>query len=67
MNSPQPTPEQDNGIASAPPCCKNCGAVVLDRFCGTCSQAANVHVPTLLGWRMVISTVFAVRRIFARS
>jgi len=26
--------------------CKNCGAVLLGRFCVNCSQAADVHVPT---------------------
>jgi hypothetical protein len=26
--------------------CKNCGAVLLGRFCANCSQAADVHVPS---------------------
>jgi Protein of unknown function (DUF3667) len=26
--------------------CKNCGAVLLGRFCSNCSQAADVHVPS---------------------
>lgn len=26
--------------------CKNCGAVLLGRFCASCSQAADVHVPS---------------------
>lgn len=26
--------------------CKNCGAVLLGRFCASCSQAGDVHVPT---------------------
>jgi hypothetical protein len=28
--------------------CRNCGAVLLGRFCVDCSQAADVHVPTTL-------------------
>ena len=32
----------------APARCKNCGAVLLGRYCVTCSQAADVHVPTTL-------------------
>jgi hypothetical protein len=30
----------------APARCKNCGAVLLGRYCVNCSQAADVHVPT---------------------
>ena len=26
--------------------CKNCGTVLLGRFCSNCSQAAEVHVPS---------------------
>jgi Protein of unknown function (DUF3667) len=43
-----------NEIANAPAAhtesavahCKNCGAVLLGRFCANCSQAADVHVPS---------------------
>jgi uncharacterized membrane protein len=34
--------------AVAPARCKNCDAVLLGRFCVSCSQAANVHVPTTM-------------------
>lgn len=33
---------------SLPVHCKNCGAVLLGRFCHHCSQAGEVHVPTTL-------------------
>jgi Protein of unknown function (DUF3667) len=32
--------------AATPARCKNCDAVLLGRFCVSCSQAADVHVPT---------------------
>jgi YD repeat-containing protein len=39
---PDPAPAEP-----APPArCKNCGAVLLGRFCVNCSQAADVHVPS---------------------
>jgi uncharacterized membrane protein len=34
--------------APAPARCKNCDAVLLGRFCASCSQAADVHVPTTI-------------------
>lgn len=34
--------------AEVPARCKNCGAVLLGRFCVDCSQAANVHVPSTM-------------------
>ncbi len=34
--------------AAAPARCKNCGAVLLGRFCVDCSQAAHVHVPSTM-------------------
>jgi hypothetical protein len=34
--------------ATAPARCKNCDAVLMGRFCVTCSQAADVHVPSTL-------------------
>ena len=45
MNALPPNAGPDAVIA-APVHCKNCGAVLLDRFCGNCSQAADVHVPS---------------------
>ena len=43
-------PESSAVVAEAsavvPVRCKNCDAVLLGRFCVSCSQAANVHVPT---------------------
>ncbi|MDP9088524.1 MAG: DUF3667 domain-containing protein [Pseudomonadota bacterium] len=32
--------------ATPPAHCKNCGALIVGRFCASCSQAADVHVPT---------------------
>jgi hypothetical protein len=34
--------------AIKPARCKNCGAVLLGRFCVNCSQAADVHVPSTM-------------------
>jgi hypothetical protein len=41
IESPATIPE-----AKPPAHCKNCGAVLSGRFCVSCSQAADVHVPT---------------------
>jgi hypothetical protein len=50
MNSIEPRAKQDvapvEAAAPAPARCKNCDAVLLGRFCASCSQAADVHVPT---------------------
>jgi hypothetical protein len=52
MSTPEPSMPQTLPIeppsASAPAHCKNCGAVLMGRFCVSCSQAADVHVPTTL-------------------
>ena len=34
-------------LASLPPNCLNCGAVVRGRFCANCGQTTDTHVPTL--------------------
>lgn len=47
MSLPPPVVEQD-AVPAPPPRCKNCGSELLDRYCGHCSQAADVHVPTTL-------------------
>jgi hypothetical protein len=41
----QPIPGHDAAMAPSARC-KNCDAVLLGRFCVSCSQAADVHVPT---------------------
>ena len=50
MSSIEPRAKQDvapvEAAAPAPARCKNCGAMLLGRFCASCSQAADVHVPT---------------------
>ena len=52
MSTPEPstpqTPPIEPPSASAPAHCKNCGAALTGRFCVSCSQAADVHVPTTL-------------------
>src|SRR3984893_11402333 len=52
MSTPEPstpqTPPIEPPSASAPAHCKNCGAALMGRFCVSCSQAADVHVPTTL-------------------
>jgi hypothetical protein len=52
MSSIEPVPPRDMAVAEAsavaPARCKNCDAVLLGRFCVSCSQAANVHVPTTM-------------------
>jgi hypothetical protein len=44
MSTPEPP-------APPPAHCKNCGAALTGRFCASCSQAADVHVPTT--WELV--------------
>jgi len=44
MSSAQP--HKQEAAAPAPAYCKNCGALLLGRYCVHCSQAADVHVPT---------------------
>ena len=50
MSSIEPRAKQDvapvEAAAPAPARCKNCDAMLLGRFCASCSQAADVHVPT---------------------
>lgn len=50
MNSLEPITTQEVVPAASgelsPVRCKNCGAVLLGRYCVNCSQAADVHVPT---------------------
>jgi hypothetical protein len=51
MDSQQPNLDGDPTAAQgavAPPSmlCKNCGAVLFDRFCASCGQAGDVHVLT---------------------
>ncbi len=49
MSAIEPAAPRAGAVAEAPAVaarCKNCGAVLLGRFCVDCSQAANVHVPT---------------------
>jgi uncharacterized protein DUF3667 len=50
MNSIEPRAKQDvapvDAAVPAPARCKNCDAVLFGRFCASCSQAADVHVPT---------------------
>jgi hypothetical protein len=43
-HTPVPAPAAVTQAAVAH--CKNCGAVLLGRFCSNCSQAADVHVPS---------------------
>ncbi|HEY0748718.1 MAG TPA: DUF3667 domain-containing protein [Steroidobacteraceae bacterium] len=54
MNTPEPPAPAAPPIGvpatiaqvKPPAHCKNCGAVLSGRFCASCSQAADVHVPT---------------------
>jgi hypothetical protein len=50
MSSIEPRAKLDvapvEAAAPQPARCKNCDAVLLGRFCASCSQAADVHVPT---------------------
>jgi hypothetical protein len=53
MSGPEPIAGQDvatkrDAAVAAPAHCRNCGAVLLGRFCANCSQAADVHVPTTM-------------------
>src|SRR5271168_357378 len=41
-----PPVERHETAVPAPVHCKNCGALLLGRYCVDCSQAADVHVPT---------------------
>src|SRR5271165_1204732 len=43
---PVPTAVVDSALPVAPAHCKNCGTVLVGRYCWNCSQAADVHVPT---------------------
>jgi Protein of unknown function (DUF3667) len=57
MSTPEPSgPPPPRESAAAIPAipatyCKNCGAALTGRFCASCSQAADVHVPTT--WELV--------------
>lgn len=50
MNSIEPAAKREVAPAGdadlSPVRCKNCDAVLLGRYCASCSQAADVHVPT---------------------
>jgi hypothetical protein len=50
MSVIEPRAKQDvapvEAAVPSPARCKNCDAVLLGRFCASCSQAADVHVPT---------------------
>src|SRR5450432_3079086 len=52
MSVIEPAAPRDVAVAEAraviPARCKNCGSVLLGRFCSNCSQAADVHVPTTM-------------------
>ena len=53
MGAIEPAAPRDVAAAEAPAAvaparCKNCGAVLLGRFCVDCSQAAHVHVPSTM-------------------
>jgi hypothetical protein len=45
-----PLPAATPGTPAGPLCahCHNCGAALFGRYCATCGQAADVHVPTTL-------------------
>jgi hypothetical protein len=45
---PSPPGEVARTAEIKPARCKNCGAVLLGRFCANCSQAADVHVPSTM-------------------